>query len=250
MNDEYLAFVDEIGRSIDGGYVYRLDFTYDPESVWGDYFNSVPSVIVPDLQPDINSLSSCAEITTDRRLTLAKKNGCFSMQDCIDGIISLCFTDIDDEYNEKTLKLDFGETIESVIKKLEKYGTKLENKTEINVGVEEIDSLIDNITIGLKDSLLIIEVNVGDDIKRDDLRKILFENGYDNVDLVENNGEYAIRGFMIDIFSYGEDYPFRVNFFGNNVESIFSFDFNEGKKVKDYDTIRIYKKGLLSTTHE
>ena len=34
--DEYLAFVDEIGRTTDGKFIYRLDFTVDTDSVWGD----------------------------------------------------------------------------------------------------------------------------------------------------------------------------------------------------------------------
>ena len=248
MNDEYLAFVDEIGRTIEGDYVYRLDFTYDPESVWGDYFNSVPSVIVPDLQPDINSLSSNAKIVVDRRLSIAKKNGCFSMQDCIDGIISLCFTDIDEEplvVDNEAFKLDFGESFESVSAKLEKFGIKLEDKQENDVGSEEIDRMIENMTTGLRDDFVILNLSVGDEITRDEIKEKLYKNGYKNVDLVEKNGEYAIRGFMIDIFSYEEDYPYRVNFFGDNIESIFSFDFNEGKKVEDYDEIKIYRKGLL-----
>ena len=50
-----------------------------------------------------------------KKLELAKTNGCFSMQDCIDGIISLCFSQINDDesiyYNGEPLKFDFGEKL-------------------------------------------------------------------------------------------------------------------------------------------
>ena len=128
---------------------------------------------------------------------------------------------------------------------MEKFGIKLEDKQENDVGSEEIDRMIENMTTGLRDDFVILNLSVGDEITRDEIKEKLYKNGYKNVDLVEKNGEYAIRGFMIDIFSYEEDYPYRVNFFGDNIESIFSFDFNEGKKVEDYDEIKIYRKGLL-----
>ena len=40
MNEEYLGFVDEIGRTTDGKYLYRFDFTYDPDSLWGAFPSS------------------------------------------------------------------------------------------------------------------------------------------------------------------------------------------------------------------
>ena len=35
--EEYLGFVDEIGRTVDGKYIYRFDFTVDKETIWGDF---------------------------------------------------------------------------------------------------------------------------------------------------------------------------------------------------------------------
>ena len=102
--EEFLGFVDEIGRTVDGKYIYRFDFTLDTETIWGEYFNVTPSAIIPDLQPDKNALSKQAKAVFPREMVLAKKNYCFSMQDCIDGIIPLIFSEIDEntlEYNEK-----------------------------------------------------------------------------------------------------------------------------------------------------
>ena len=78
---EYLGFVDEIGRTTDGKYVYRFDFTVDKDTIWGEYFNITPSAIIPDLQADINSLTKQAKVIFPREMVIAKKNFCFSMQD-------------------------------------------------------------------------------------------------------------------------------------------------------------------------
>ena len=59
--EEFLGFVDEIGRTVDGKHIYRFDFTLDTETIWGEYFNVTPSAIIPDLQPDKNALSKQAK---------------------------------------------------------------------------------------------------------------------------------------------------------------------------------------------
>ena len=244
MNEEYLAFVDEIGRSIDGGYVYRLDFTYDPESVWGDFFHITPSLIVPDLKPDMNSLSSSAKIKTSEKMELAKNNGCFSMQDCIDGIISLCFFEIDYE-NETRNKfhLDFGDTFEETTEKLKTLDIEIYDHDIISKNTEEIDTLIKNLSPGLKSDFSFIEISVGNTYEREDLRDSFYENGYKLVDIVENEGEYAIRGYMIDIFSFSTEYPYRISFFGDEVEDIFSFDFS-GTILDHHKSISLYKEDI------
>jgi hypothetical protein len=146
--EEYLAFVDFIGRTIDGRYIYRFDFTFDPDTVWGDYFNVTPTAIVPDLQPDKNSLSSTGKVIFPIEMELAKKNYCFSMQDCFDRIIPLIFSEISEktiEYNGIPLFLMFGERIESVKKILKEVGTELFEVEDVEKGDDStIDALINS----------------------------------------------------------------------------------------------------------
>lgn len=133
--DEYLAFIDFIGKKTDGSFIYRLDFTVDKEIVWGDYFNVTPSAIIPDLQPDENTISKSCKVDMPHELILAKKNYCFSMQDCIDGIIPLCFAEIDSktiEYEDKPFFLTFGETFDSVSLKLNSLGFEMYDITEVD----------------------------------------------------------------------------------------------------------------------
>jgi len=52
----------------------------------------------------------------------------------------------------------------------------------------------------------------------------LNEFGYEQVSLVQNPGEFAVRGGIVDVFPAGEDLPIRLDFFGDTLESIRSFD--------------------------
>lgn len=144
--DEYLAFVEDIGENVNGEYIYRFYFTSDTDIVWGEYFNVVPTAIIPNIQVDKNSVSSAAKANFPQELVLAKKNYCFSMQDCIDGIIPLCFAEICDNtltVDDVPFFLRFGETYENVVKTLGLLNIKLYDEEKIVVDDREpINNLI------------------------------------------------------------------------------------------------------------
>ena len=150
--EEYLAFVDEVGRSLDGGYIYRFDFTVDKEAVWGEFFNVAPAGIIPNLQADKNTLSSTGNVIFPTKMIIAKRNYCFSMQDCIDGIIPLIFSEIGDdtlELNDAPFFLNFAEPMSLVMEKLMASGLKLFDIEEIEHGdVSAIDELINSMDDG------------------------------------------------------------------------------------------------------
>lgn len=145
--EEFLAFVDFIGKTIDGKYIYRFDYTTDTETVWGDFFNVAPAAIVPDIQPDKNTLSRTQNVYFSREMIIAKKNYCFSMQDCIDGIIPLIFCEIDEttiEYEEKPLYFRFGTPMEKINEVFSKLGIETTDLEEVEKGDETpIDDLLD-----------------------------------------------------------------------------------------------------------
>ena len=149
--EEYSAFINEIGRSIDGKYTYCFYFTYDPEIVWGDYYNICPCSIVPNIMPDEKTLSHKVNVDLEEQLILAKNNMCFSMQDCIDGIIPLGFVDIYSDnvilYKEKPLYFPFGENKNELIEKLNSVNAIIGEIEDIIIdnGDKNIDSIIDNI---------------------------------------------------------------------------------------------------------
>lgn len=69
-----------------------------------------------------------------------------------------------------------------------------------------------------------LKVHVGDKLSLDFVNETLFEYRFNKVDFVSEPGEFAVRGGIIDIFSFSNDTPYRIEFFGNEVESIRLFD--------------------------
>lgn len=63
--------------------------------------------------------------------------------------------------------------------------------------------------------------------------------GYNQVSFVENPGEYAKRGGIIDVFPFNTDYPVRIEFFGDEVDSIREFDAGTQRSVSFLDQIRL-----------
>ena len=84
-----------------------------------------------------------------------------------------------------------------------------------------------------------IEINVGDNIRRDDLVKRLSELGYKTDSLVTASGEMAVRGFIVDIYPIEERHPIRVEFDGNVIESIRYFDENNQLSFGNLNNIKI-----------
>ncbi len=57
-----------------------------------------------------------------------------------------------------------------------------------------------------------------------EVAQILFDFGFERVDYVYEPGQYAVRGSIIDVFSYSSEYPYRIDFFGDEIESIRTFE--------------------------
>ena len=90
----------------------------------------------------------------------------------------------------------------------------------------------------IKEQLL--KLSVGDEIPYDTIINTLFENGFERVDFVGEPGQFAVRGALIDIFSYSFNNPFRVSFFGDEIESINVFDCNTQLSKDKVESVEIY----------
>lgn len=69
-----------------------------------------------------------------------------------------------------------------------------------------------------------LKVSVGDKISIDFINEVLFEYEFKRVDFITEPGEFSVRGGIVDVFSFSNDNPYRIEFFGDEVESIRSFD--------------------------
>ena len=86
----------------------------------------------------------------------------------------------------------------------------------------------------------VMKIACGDELGRDAMVESLFESGFQKVDFVAEPGQFAIRGAIVDIFSYSYNDPFRISFFGDEVDSINVFDCNTQLSKGKLDAVEIY----------
>ncbi|WP_233897607.1 transcription-repair coupling factor [Tenacibaculum piscium] len=69
-----------------------------------------------------------------------------------------------------------------------------------------------------------LKIKVGENLSPDFVNEVLFEYQFNRVDFVTEPGDFSVRGGIIDVFSFSNDEPYRMEFFGDEVESIRTFD--------------------------
>ena len=94
------------------------------------------------------------------------------------------------------------------------------------------------------------KVSVGDILNLEELTKHLVELGYEKNYQAETMGEFSVRGGILDIFPLTEDNPFRIEFWGDEVDSIRSFDAESQRSIENLEEISIYPACELVLTAE
>lgn len=84
-----------------------------------------------------------------------------------------------------------------------------------------------------------ITLTVGIDKELDNIVKQLAQLGYERVNQVLSPGEYSRRGDILDIYEVTEPYPFRIEFFGDEIDGIRRFDSESQKSLESLEEIRI-----------
>jgi len=79
----------------------------------------------------------------------------------------------------------------------------------------------------------------GEDIAINDIVVFLADYEFQRVDFVYEPGQYAVRGGIVDIFSYANEYPYRLDFFGNEIESIRTFNIESQLSIETKEQIAI-----------
>ena len=85
----------------------------------------------------------------------------------------------------------------------------------------------------------ILNINKGFTIEPKDLVKSLDKLGYKKESIVTKTGEFGIRGYVIDVYPLGEDNPVRIEFFGDEIDSIRYFNPNNQRSIKEINSIEI-----------
>ncbi len=84
-----------------------------------------------------------------------------------------------------------------------------------------------------------LHLSKGENISIGFVREIMETYHFEQVDFVYEPGQYAIRGSIVDIFSFSAEYPYRIDFFGDEVDSIRSFDVESQLSKKKHEGISI-----------
>ena len=126
----YLIYINPIGKNSNDLYEYEFFFSETPDIVWGeDWDNPCPAACENTL-PDPETYSEVKMLKTNIPLLCIQNNVCFSLSNCIDGIVCLCYEDISEytEYPEPIrLVFQFAEKYDSIIEKLELREIMFEN---------------------------------------------------------------------------------------------------------------------------
>jgi len=128
-----LIYVNEIGLDYKGQKQYEFIFSSSLELDIEDWFKIPASSVLKSLSPDIEYVEIVGLLKdTDLDLELIQKSDYFGIIDAVDGIVALAWEKYDDESDEQRLYFKFGESYDSVFKKLKDRNYNL-NKQEIKI---------------------------------------------------------------------------------------------------------------------
>ncbi len=104
----------------------------------------------------------------------------------------------------------------------------------------DIDALIEKIPDPRKIKEHLIKFEKGKKVDINKILNLLNENDYERKIRVENYFEYALRGGILDVFSPGLNYPVRIEFFGDEINSLRFFSLDTSSTTKEIDEIEIF----------
>ena len=84
-----------------------------------------------------------------------------------------------------------------------------------------------------------LTLKAGESADLNTLSEMLTDYGFERVDFVYEPGQYSIRGSILDVFSYSNDLPYRVDFWDDEIDSIRTFDIENQLSVESLDDISI-----------
>lgn len=83
-------------------------------------------------------------------------------------------------------------------------------------------------------------LSIGDTVNLEELGRKLIQSGYERVSIVEGKGEFSIRGGILDIYSPVSSIPFRIEFFGDEIDSIRSFNTESQRSIDKFNEVEIF----------
>lgn len=96
----------------------------------------------------------------------------------------------------------------------------------------------------------VVKLSLGEDSDLNVLREKLVAMGYEYAEMVESKGQFSLRGGILDIFTPDNDNPYRIEFFGTEVDSIRTFNKETQRSLENLKDIDVYPAEQLVTSKE
>jgi len=116
---------------------------------------------------------------------------------------------------------------------------RINSRKKPAVLVSYIDAIFEKVVTRKELEKNTLKVAVSDKLSLDFINETLFEYHFKRVDFVSEPGEFSVRGGIVDVFSFSNDNPYRIEFFGNEVESIRSFDVETQLSIETHKKISV-----------
>ena len=117
---------------------------------------------------------------------------------------------------------------------------KTPSDTPAKVLVTYPEAMAERVLKKSKTRASILQISRGEKLSHEFITELLFTNGFKRADFVSEPGEFAVRGGLIDIFSFSDNQPYRIDFFGEEVDSIRRFDVNTQFSTTELERVEIF----------
>lgn len=101
---------------------------------------------------------------------------------------------------------------------------RINSRRKPSVIVSYPDALFEKVITRKELTKNTLKISEGDKLSIDFINETLFEYHFERVDFVVEPGQFSVRGGIVDVFSFSNENPYRIEFFGDDIESIRTFD--------------------------
>jgi len=95
-----------------------------------------------------------------------------------------------------------------------------------------------------------MKLKEGDEVNFTEISRKMIQSGYERVEMVEGKGQFSLRGGILDVFPTGSTYPYRVELFGDEIESIRTFNAESQRSIEKVKKIDIFPAKEIIVSEE
>ena len=95
-----------------------------------------------------------------------------------------------------------------------------------------------------------IDLKIGKEVDFNNLSRLLVEGGYERVEMIEGKGEFALRGGILDVYPADAIYPYRIELFGDEIDSIRKFNVTSQRSIEKVKSLSIFPAKEIITDND